>query len=432
MILSYDGIVVGLLPKLYVMDKPFPLLPTVGTIPPEQIVGREGEIVKLLRLLRSQSVSVEEMRRMGKTLLLQKLTYWCNSGRLPEEFAAEKFKAKYFSFQGRQNLGEVIDILIKGLKEFKEWQQIDFSRTYTFVRSIFSAPEMEIGGAKFSLTLPEYKRSWKEIFFKVLDDIADVQVKAGGKLILIFDELSIMLWEWYKEGKHEEAIELLDILRERRQALEKKGIRFVYCGSIGIKVVLNAFRKELKYTGEPTNEMEEFSLNAFTRAETNFLCECFVLSGFEICDGDKAACFQLVFELCNGLPFYISLLFNLLQTEFNYTISRRTIESAYRMILNDPRHHKSFRQLVDRLEIYYPKEKMVEMAAILNLLSRREGLVSEARLYDQLDIDDKASLNESLYALLGDHYLVREIEDDERVYKIKYQIFKAWWKINRA
>jgi hypothetical protein len=414
------------------MDNPFPLLPTVGTIPPEQIVGREGEIIKLLRLLRSQSVSVEEMRRMGKTLLLQKLAYLCNSGKLPEEFAEEKFKAKYFSFQGRQNFGEVIDTLTRGLKEFKEWYQMDFPKTYNLVRSLISSPEIEIGGGKFSLNLPEYKRSWKDIFYKTLEDIADAQSKGGGKLILIFDELSIMLWEWHKEGKQEEAMELLDILRERRQALERKGIRFVYCGSIGIKVVLNAFRREFKYTGEPTNEMEEFSLNPFSEGETHFLCECFVLSGFKICDGEKSAFFQSIFIMSNGLPFYISSLFNLIQTEFDNIVSPGNLQSAYRLILHDPRHHKAFKQLVDRLEIYYPREKTEEMMAILNFLSRQEEFVSEEQIFDQVEIDDRNSLNEDLYTLLGDHYLNREFQDDKRAYKFKYQIFKTWWKVNRA
>jgi hypothetical protein len=197
-------------------------------------------------------------------------------------------------------------------------------------------------------------------------------------------------------------------------------------------VVLNAFKREFKYTGEPTNEMEEFSINPFSTRETDFLCECFLLSGFQVCDGDKSACFHSVFILSNGLPFYISSIFNLIQTDFNKVVSPRTIESAYRLILHDPRHHKAFRQLVDRLEIYYPQERMIEMIAILNFLSRQERLVSEGELYVQLDIDNRTSLNESLYALLGDHYLSREFRDDERVYKFKYQIFKAWWRVNRA
>lgn len=411
---------------------PFPLLPTIATIPDEQIVGRDKEITQLLRLLRSQSVSVEELRRMGKSMLLLKMAYLCNSKQLPVEFEKENFKAKYFSFQGRQNLGEVIDLLIEGLKEFKEWHQIDFSKTYNVIREVFNSPKVEIGGVGFSLNLPEYKKSWKEIFFTTLNDIAKAQEAAGGKLILIFDELPIMLWDWYMDEKHEDAMEFLDILRERRQALEKQGIRFVYCGSIGIKIVLNTFRKNFKYSGEPTNEMAEFNLKPFSKEDSNFLCECFLLSEFQIKNEDKQECLDLAYELSNGLPFYISTLFNLLQTEFDYEVSPSSIRNAYELILGDAKQHKAFKQLIDRLEIYYPKQKNIEMNVILNLLSNQDEFLEEADLYAQVDIDDKKSLKESLDILLEDHYLDRSLEGGKRSYRFKYQIFKKWWQINRA
>ena len=411
---------------------PFPLLPTIGTIPDEQIIGREKDIINLLRLLRTQSVSVEEMRRMGKSMLLLKLSHLCNTSTLPAEFSGENFKAKYFSFQGKQNLAEVIELLINDLKKLKEWYKIDFSVTYNFISGILNTPEAEVGGMKFSLNLPEYKRSWKEIFFKTLDDIADAQEKNKAKLILIFDELPIMLWEWYKEGKYEEAIELLDILRERRQTLEKKGLRFIYCGSIGIKVVLNTFRKDFQYTGEPTNEMVEFDLKPFIKDESDFLCECYILSGFDLVASEKPSCLDLVYKLTNGLPFYIATLFNLLQTEFDYNITTENIRKAYDFIMNEPKQHKSFKQLKDRLEIYYPKEKKDEMIALLSELSKQDDFIEEDRLFDMIDINNKDALKDSLYLLFGDHYLLRDNIAGKRVYKFRYLIFKEWWRINIA
>ncbi len=229
---------------------------------------------------------------MGKTLLVKKLAFLCNMDQLPEEFRKERFKVKYFSFQGKQTFGEVIEMLIKELKEFKTWYQVDFAKTYGLIRNIFSTPQVEIGGTKFSLNLPEYKRSWKQIFYTTLEDIAAAQEKAGGKLILIFDELPIMLWEWYIRGKQDEAMEFLDMLRERRQSLEKTGIRFIYCGSIGIKVVLNTFRRNFRYTGEPTNEMTEFNMPPFRMDEAYFLCECFLLTGISVQREEKTACLE--------------------------------------------------------------------------------------------------------------------------------------------
>lgn len=411
--------------------RPFPLNPTIGTIPPKQIVGREKEITSLLRLLKGQSVTIEELRRMGKTMVLQKLEELCNSEKVPAEFKKLKFKAKYFSFQGKQNLGEVIDLLIKDISEHKAWYNIDFTKTYAVIKGVTSAAQVEYAGAKFTLNLPEYKKSWKEIFFKTLEDIADQQEKDTSILILMFDELPIMLWEWYKEGKHEQAIELLDILRERRQNLESKGLRFIYCGSIGMQVVLNTFREKFKYTGEPTNEMEEFVIGSMSSEDAVFLCECFTLSGFEIDDDKKKEIWSLVYELTNGLPYYISKLFNLIQTEFDTVLTENTVNEAFSLILNETRHHKAFNQLLDRLKIYYSKDRKNIMMSLLNLLSKSKELFAEEELIRQVDYD-KEQVKSALYMLLGDHYLLREVGENGRSYKFKYEIFRQWWRINKA
>jgi hypothetical protein len=411
--------------------KAFPLSPTIGTIPDHQIIGRDQEIISLLRLLKGQSVSVEQIRRMGKSMLLKKLSYLCNKKLLPEEFKNESYKAKYFSFQGKQNLGEVIDMLIKELEQLKDWYKIDFSKTYTLLRKIVNSPKISYAGAEFTINLPEYKKNWKDIFFSLLDDIAERQERNNSKLILIFDELPIMLWEWHKEQKHDEAMELLDILRERRGQLETKGIRFIYCGSIGIKVVLNTFRKEFGYTGEPTNEMEDFTVESMIKTEADLLCECFLLSGFEIDQEIKIVCWNLIYKHTNGLPFYMSKIFNIIQTDYDKLITEETIANAYHKILNEPTQHKAFNQLKDRLTIYYAKEDADIMLRILSVLSNANDYISEEDITNKLP-NQNTETKDSLYKLFGDNYLVRKIENNQRYYKFKYEIFKLWWKINLA
>ncbi|WP_212005575.1 hypothetical protein [Chitinophaga sp. HK235] len=414
------------------MRVPYPLLPTLGTIPDDQIPCREDDITKLLRLLKSQSVSVEEMRRMGKSLMLIKMAYLCNHGKLPDEFKRHNFKARYMSFQGRQDLGQVIDLIMNSLKEFKEWYQLDFRKTYKFLRDLLDGVSVDALGSTFSVTLPEFRKSWKEILFKALDEIAEAQEKTKGILILIFDELPIMLWEWYKEGKHRDALELLDILRERRQHLEKRGIRFVYCGSIGIKVVLSTFRSEFKYTGEPTNEMVEFTLNPFSKADHQFLCECILLSGFEVTEEAKENCLTLLYELTNGLPFYTCHLFNIIQTDFDYSLSTATIKQAYELIINDTKYHGAFKQLEERLQIYYTTDIAKSMQKILTVLTMEDDYIREDQLLTKVNIEDEQKFKEAVSTLYGDHYLSRVISDGKRTYKFRFQIFKEWWRINIA
>ena len=217
--------------------KPYLLNPSVGSFKEEMITGRNDEIANLLRSLRAQSVTLEEIRRMGKTLLLKKLAYVCNND-LIEEFHSDNFKAVYFSLQGKQNLGEVIELFISGLNGIKKWYQIDLTETLGFIHKISAAIKPSVADFEFSIKLPEYKRRWKEIFFKLMEDVSKSLKNKDQKLIIILDELPIMLWDWFNSGKQQEVKELLDMLRERRQALEQQGLRFIYCGSIGIKVII--------------------------------------------------------------------------------------------------------------------------------------------------------------------------------------------------
>lgn len=411
------------------MKDPFPLIPSTGTIKDEKIIGRDKDIINILKSLRAQSVTVEEIRRMGKTLLLRKLEYTCNNDLIPE-FSNDNFRAVYFSLQGKKNLGEVIELLIKRLSEFKKWYQIDFSKTYDLVRKITGAVKATAGPIDVSINLPELKTSWKEIFFKLLEDISSTLEENDQKLILILDELPIMLWDWYKYERYDEAIELLDILRERRQELEQRGLRFIYCGSIGIKVILQTLRDELGYTGEPTNDMAEYNLKPFSIEESEFLMECYIQSGFQINETEKKALLGIIHKLCNGLPFYIANLFIILQHEFDGIITMKNIEESYNLILNEPKYQKAFNQLKERLEIYYSKKAKL-MTKILSVLARQSDEIEESEIISQIE-NTNDEIKEILYTLVEDHYLLRTNNGGKRKYTFKYQIFKEWWRINIA
>jgi hypothetical protein len=412
------------------MKNYFPLTPTSGTLHDDQIVGREKEINNILKSLTVQSVTIEEMRRMGKTLLLKKLVYLCNSGNISEEFKKENFNAIYFSLQGQKSLGEVIDTLIRGFKDFKKWYQIDLANTGNFIGKLISGVKIDVYGAEFSVDVPEFQKSWKKIFFETLKNVSENLEKDNKKLILILDELPIMLWDWYQAGRHQEAIELLDILRERRQDLESKGLRFVYCGSIGIKVILQTLKSKLNYTGEPTNDMREYHLKPFSLEDSKFLMECFLLSGFEIENENKENLFFHIHNLCNGLPFYISNLFHIINVDFEAEITKENIDKAFDSLLNETHYQKIFNQLKERLEIYY-KEDSKGMIKILNILSKSADTISESQIITQTD-EEVDAIKNALETLVNDHYLVKSMIDGERNYTYKYLIFKEWWRLNKA
>ncbi|MBL0192516.1 MAG: hypothetical protein IPQ18_14605 [Saprospiraceae bacterium] len=67
--------------------------------------------------------------------------------------------------------------------------------------------------------------------------------------------------------------------------------------------------------------MEEVSVGPFSFEETCFLCECYTLSGFNLIPAEKDNLWQLTHKLTNGLPYYTSKVFNILQTEFDKNIT---------------------------------------------------------------------------------------------------------------
>lgn len=267
-------------------------------------------------------------------------------------------------------------------------------------------------------------------FFETLKNVSENLEKDNKKLILILDELPIMLWDWYQAGRHQEAIELLDILRERRQDLESKGLRFVYCGSIGIKVILQTLKSKLNYTGEPTNDMREYHLKPFSLEDSKFLMECFLLSGFEIENKNKENLFFHIHNLCNGLPFYISNLFHIINVDFEAEITKENIDKAFDSLLNETHYQKIFNQLKERLDIYY-KEDSKGMIKILNILSKSPEAISESQIITRTD-EEVDVIKNALETLVNDHYLVKSMIDGERNYTYKYLIFKEWWRLNKA
>ena len=251
--------------------KPYKLSPTQGTIPADKIVGREKDIQKLQKMLESQSVVIEEIRRMGKTLFLWKY----------EAQATENQNVIYFTLQGVTSINELIDMLISKLRNEQSYKGLKIA--WDKILKIYDSTKPDINIGSITFKLPEFERKWKEVLAACLHDIAHRKKNEGETLVIILDELPIMIWNWIVSGKAEQAKEFLDVLRKHRQLLENTGsVRFVVCGSIGMQVVLKRLKDEHSYTGEPFNDTARYSIGAMSDEEATFLCECLLLDDFII------------------------------------------------------------------------------------------------------------------------------------------------------
>jgi len=402
--------------------KPYKLSPTQGTIPADKVVGRKKDIQKLEKMLASQSVVIEEIRRMGKTLFLQKY----------EAQATKKQHAIYFTLQSTNSVNELVDMLITRLRS--EESHGSFKIAWDKIRNIYNLvkPDFDIGGVTFKL--PEFERKWKEVLGACLHDIAHRKKKEDTTLVIILDELPIMIWDWIVNEKVEQAKEFLDVLRKYRQLLESTGsVRFVICGSIGMQVVLKRLKDEHSYTGEPFNDAARYNIGAMSDEEAYFLCECLFLDDFIINDTEenKDTLIKNICQYAENLPFYINRLFSIIRNKFDDIVSIKNIEASYNLLLNDPQESKVLKQLQDRITTYYNEEEANCMKAILSFISHKRKRTSQSKLLEELDFNENV-IRECLYTLLSENYLTRELDNGKKYFSFKYQIVKKWWNINMA
>ena len=402
---------------------PYKLSPTAGAITDEMIVGRGKEIAKILLLLNAQSVVIEEMRRMGKTLFVKKLAYQCEG---------TSNRVLYFFLQGTKDIDELSDMLFSALRKEQSFGKLKIG--FNGIRKLYNIlkPE-EVDLEVVSFKLPEWKIKWKDALSTLLEDIADRNNEKDEILTIILDEFPVMLWDWLEDGKAKEAMEFLDVLRKQRQTLEAKGkVRFIICGSIGLQVVLKRLKEKHNYMGEPFNETETFSLEAMTAEDALFLCQCLYLSDFQIdTTENKAIYFKKIIEFTEGLPFYINKVFTILQQNYDSILTEKNLNGAFHDLLTSPNHLKTFNHLYDRLKIYYPAQESVIMLKLLNFLSKQDDFVQENTIIRSID-GEASTINDALLVLVSEHYLKRDFDKEGRTYIFKYQLFKQWWKLNKA
>jgi hypothetical protein len=403
--------------------EPYPLIPTIGTIPPDKIVGRAAEIQQLRQLLAGQSVTIEEFRRMGKTMLVQKLEHLSEKNK-------EANQVIYFMLQGVADVGELTDRLLDRLR--KEEQLGLLKVGWNHLRRLYNtAKPEEVKIWDITFRLPEFKQKWKQALTACLEDLAERTHKDDAMLTLVMDEFPVMLWDWLQQNKARDVIELLDLFRQLRINLKERGrLRFVICGSIGMQVVLDRLRREYRYTGEPFNDLAHFRLEPMSDADALFLCRCLALSGFS-CTSNEEVIYRQISRFAENIPVFIHLTFRAIQTEHRAALNATTVEAAQTAILNDASRDSPLSQFHHRIGLYYPGPKATLMWAILRHLSRQTDPVAESTLQQLVPTSQPEELLDALETLREEQYLVRTVANDIRQYQFKYNLLKRWWKLNK-
>ncbi|OQX77175.1 MAG: hypothetical protein B6D64_08655 [Bacteroidetes bacterium 4484_276] len=379
------------------------------------IIGRDTEVKKLLRVLETHSIVLSSHRRMGKTYLLKKIKATHPDNIVPLFLIVEgKSSPEEFVYDLYRCLQEEGLITIGKSKRFHNWY------------------EKTIAGQEIKeMKLPSFRPHWKEALRKIIEGLLEEQ--KGKTIVIMIDEFPIMLYKFIMEYKLvNEAVELIDTLREIRQVYGDRGIRFIFCGSIGINVVLEKLKKSHNYAGEPLNDMSMEILDAMNIGDAKKLVR-HLIEVKEISiepDNDNT-----IDELCksvDSLPFYIDLIIK--EIDVNQSIiSPESIKNEVERLILAAGNQGQFNHYTDRISTYYEKDMGKISRKTLNWLSTKENFVDELEIFNMLAGQQKIEedvVRGVLKKLFDDLYLDRKINRGKRFYKFKYNLLRKWWMVN--
>lgn len=389
-----------------------PLTPSTGGIlQPNQVIGRDAEVEKMIGILKRQSINLSALRRSGKSSLLSKLNAKLNQD--------ESFRAIYLNVEGISNCDSFIEKLYLKLKEEKVIKEKAISKVdKAFDNLLGRFSKIGLPGG-FSAELNKRRQVWEKQLDELL--IATIESNPKKQVVISLDEFSIML-DKIEDGK--EASELIGILRSvMHNEPFKDSIRFIYCGSIGIDLVLDKLKRAGNNIGQPLNHMYDFILEPLTDDNAFFLAQCFDKG----CNIDLSDAEMLyICQLGENIPYYIDALFSVIRHQ-------KDIDKAYNTIIDNQNDKFEFKHFYERITLHYPNKE--DSLLILKFLCKDENFKTEVEILNYLSSEkviSRTTLINELDRLRTDDYLLRQIKEEQRVYQFKYEILRKWWKINKS
>ncbi len=381
---------------------------TGGAVSSENTIGRDAEIEEFWEILKTQSVAIFAERRFGKSSILRKM----------ETDGNADFVAIYRPVEGISSIEDFAAALIERVKEKGLIDEGVSKRLELFYNRAADVIE-EAGGVKFK----KLQYIWQDQLVYLFQKLSE---KHKDKIIvLMLDEFSIFL----SKLKNEDAANVVGFLRDVSYDEQFKMIRFVYCGSIGIDLVLDRIKEEGLNIGDPLNHMHRYELQPFTDENAMYFCKCLCL-GCRIDASDDLL--EYICKRTDNIPFFIDIVFDKLgRCE---ECSKQDADAAFEIILDDTKGRDSIKHFCDRIDHFYPNSDISNY--ILNFVSKNPKPSTEEEIanFITLSIKDvkRLKINTEIERLRNDGYLTRFIIDGQREYDFKLSLLKLWWERNKA
>ena len=379
------------------------------------IIGREKEIGELRVILEQSSVIMSSTRRMGKTMILTKM----------DEIKYPETKTMLCFIESVQSAEEFVNFLREKLIEQKLIDENGFTKVFQWMNTNLGSKDVGI------FKTPDFSKHWKTILNLMMDDLVE---KHTGQIILMLDEFPKMLWTMIQIGSHQQAEEVLDELRNIRERHEKRSnLRFIYCGSIGMNLVINNLVKQFKYAGAPLNNMYHYIVEEMNLEDSTQLIQHLVKK-HEI--GLESGLITYLAKACSCLPFFIDRVITQLRLSFaGILITEAGIDKTVDELISGRGNNSQFNHFTERIDAYYNNDEKRIAHELLRILSKSNDLITSETLLNlvknKIEAEDY-EISKILADLFEDMYVDKIIDSESIGYQFRFILLKKWWKLNYA
>ena len=382
-----------------------------GQLATENIVGRDVLIADMWGILEGRSIYMNDLRRVGKTMILDKMV-----AEPPETWLPVKrdlggcHTAAEFATQAYRDSKDVLGRKKRGLRRMNEL--------------LGALKGAEIAGV---LKLPSGTPApWKEVLTRTFSDLDEQMVETNQHFVFLWDEVPFLLDNVSKREGPPVAMEILDTLRSLSQDYSR--VRLVLTGSVGLHHVLTSLRSK-GYVNSPLNHMERIAPGPLAQEDATELALDLIRGSKLVCP-EPEACARALAGAVGNVAFYIHKLVSRLPRKRE--IDPALIDTILGKEIADSDNDWDLAHYRTRLPTYYGKDEPLVLHILDAVAAASEPLALNSirkAMSAQTAFDDTEQLRNLLKLLQQDHYLERNTEGH---YAFRFPLIRRWWRFDRS
>lgn len=386
-----------------------------GQLDASEIIGRDSLIAEMWKVLSGRNIYMNDLRRIGKTMILSKMY----------STPPEGWRVSKRDFEGLRTANEFATQVFRDALNLQTSEKRIFKRMSAFLGNVEEFEIPKILKVKLS---DRAVAPWKEVLTRTLADLHEAYSSGSERVVFLWDEIPLMIENILVEEGAARAMEVLDTLRSLSQ--DYPGIRFVLTGSVGIHHILERLRQD-GYNNSPLNTFERIAPGPLAEKDAIHLAEE-LIKGAGLSGAALGPVAEEVAKLAGNVPFYIHRL--IAKMPKGETVSPESAAVLLQKELCSGDNDWDFDHYRNRLAHYYPNQNdEAVVLALLDSLAVADGSLPMRQLLNETKLTIEGADDEQIRSLLkrlvADHYLTR---NDEGQYSFYLAIIRRWWVLDRG